>query len=381
MAVVRAVCPHCKRVVSAAGVPPPGAALRCEHCGASFPLQLVPTNSQAAPPTTGNASISHRSRYSLLLMAAAFLVTAAAVGVLFVNRGKPSVATEAKKDPTAADKNNDTDRAHATVKTDVASTPKKEPNPSPSVTSDATAAAARDVPNSKRTVETNPRPSPETVVAPPANWSAATAVLRVHPNEGDKQPKTVAMATAIGSRRFVTRALPILATGVKDPVKDMTRLVLVGSFGERRVVRVIYHPSLPMAKLAEGGLAPEDYLSVMLHDAALLVVEEPTPSLEPSILDDADAPPTGSASVATYLEDGAAISFELKPATVDAPRRPSIPLPEIRCDAVPAMEGAGVFVKGRLAGILLVNLDATSRPAAPHNVLTAARLRELLARP
>jgi len=110
---------------------------------------------------------------------------------------------------------------------------------------------------------------PEPKERPPDSWAEAAAIVfAVSGSEGQEQVKPVAMATAVDAKRFVTRALPILSTGVKDPKKDETKLVLAGAFGRRNVVKMTYHPSLPLANLAEGKLGSDDYLTMMLHDAS-----------------------------------------------------------------------------------------------------------------
>jgi hypothetical protein len=175
----------------------------------------------------------------------------------------------------------------------------------------------------------------------------------------------------------------VLATGIKDPQKDEKRLVLVGAFGRRPVTRVIYHPGLPIAKLAEGNLAPEDYLAMMRHDAAMLVVDDLVTALDAAAISDGD-PSVGPASVASFKGDAlpvdGPIEFQLAAATI-GPRRASSPLAELRCAADASMEGAAVFAGGRLVGILLVNLGADGKPTTPHSILPSTRLREMIALP
>src|SRR5262249_8351755 len=136
---------------------------------------------------------------------------------------------------------------------------------------------------------------------PPENWTSAAAVLlAVSSDENRENVKPIAMATAVDSKRFVTRALPVLATGVKNPRKDDVKLILAGSVGKRPVTKGTYHPALPIAKLAEGKLENDDYLEVMLHDAVLLDVDEPVPFLDRSAFLDGDLAVSGDAAATAF---------------------------------------------------------------------------------
>jgi hypothetical protein len=89
-------------------------------------------------------------------------------------------------------------------------------------------------------------------------------------------------------------------------------------------------------------------------------------------------PAAGPATVVAFKNGPS--DLQLADATI-GPHRPSNPLAELRCDAGAGMEGAAVYSSGRLAGILLVNLGPDGKPTAPHALLPATRIRELLAQP
>jgi hypothetical protein len=82
---------------------------------------------------------------------------------------------------------------------------------------------------------------------------------------------------------------------------------------------------------------------------------------------------------ATSVAAGATVKFKLTPDVAKVRReKSSISLSELQGDATAGMEGTAVYVGGRMAGLLLVNLDAAGKPKAPHSILPAGRIRELL---
>ena len=378
MAVVRTICPNCKRMVSPPGVPRPGDAVQCEHCSASFPMQFAAAKSGSTEGSAAAAKsqwVPHFSTYRLL----AVLAVGVAIGVIFLNRRDVGRSLQSADGRRAAMVAPGSPEPRAQPKEHGAADRKTiESTHSSSAEVVSTQGAAASSTTSNDSVKKTSTPTAESAVKPPANWSAAAAVLYVIPSPAEKGPaKPIAIATAVEPKRFATRALPVLATGIKDPQKDEIKLVLEGRFGRRSVQRVIYHPSLPIAKLADGKLAPEDYLAMMRHDAVLLAVDEPVTPLETANDGDGDSA-AGPALVVAFKKD--ASDLQLTEATIGA-RRPANPLAEIRCEATLAMEGAAIFTGGRLVGILLVNLGADNMPRAPHSVLPAARLREMSALP
>src|SRR5262249_19504022 len=126
-------------------------------------------------------------------------------------------------------------------------------------------------------------------------------------------------------------------------------------------------------------------LEMMLHDAALLVVEEPIPFLDRSTLADKAPSADGPAKVAvaigetpSSLQGWSNTAFRLQSARAISKTKTPKSLVEIQCEATPTMEGTAVFIEGRLAGLLLVNFDAEGKPTNHHGLLPVGRLRELL---
>jgi hypothetical protein len=378
MAAVRVICPNCKQTVATSGVPRPGEAVRCDHCGASFPMQFA--RAASTSPAAVEPARSGPSRGSLLAIFAVLAVGGVVAAVVYL-RPFEKPALVAANEPTGARKKEDAPSPSTTQTIPPNDNGKErphDPSTKESSTSEKKAAEANKLPPQTTTTgNAPPKPPTPAPVPPPTTWSGASAVLFLESAAGDGPAKAIAVATAVAPKRFVTRALPVLATGVKDPQKDQTKLTLSGTFGKRPVTRVVYHPSLPIAKLAEGNLAPDDYLAMMRHDAALLIVEEPVMPLDAAALGEGD-PAAGPATVVAFKNGPS--DLQLADATI-GPHRPSNPLAELRCDAGAGMEGAAVYSSGRLAGILLVNLGPDGKPTAPHALLPATRIRELLAQP
>jgi len=334
----------------------------------------------SAPPSAAEPARSGPNRGTLLAIFAVLTLGGIAAAVVYLKPfEKPTLV--AANEPTGARKKEDAPSPptnHATPTKENAKERSHDQSTGESSTAEKKSAeATRPPPQTTTTGNAPPKPPTPATVPPPATWSAAAAVLFLESAAGDGPPKAIAVATAVAPKRFVTRALPVLATGVKDPQKEQTKLILSGTFGKRSVTRVIYHPSLPIAKLAEGNLAPDDYLAMMRHDAALLIVEEPVSPLDAVVLGEGDPAP-GPATVVVFKDNPS--DLQLAEATI-GPHRPSNPLAELRCDASAAMEGAAVYAGGQLAGVLLVNLGPDGKPTAPHALLPAARIREILAQP
>ena len=354
-------------------VPTPVSEPQADSAAAAVPV--IPTASPSAPAAGSAPSASlPTSPVILLLLALAFLVVSLLGTYLIVSAIRPSSTPYV-----------------STVAPSAAPVGPASPVPGapPEGTTDSPNLAPAPRENAAPTEGESQRHAP--VSDPRSNQAAVAMVCVLEKEEGTYIPYLT--AGVVDRRHLVTHAFRLLKVNAERLI-DQGLLHAVTQDRAYEVVAMTYHAKFPAERIRAGQTTEQDFEAMILNDLALLTVGADLPS-SLTIAEDPGLQQVGSTPTSVQL-----LSVRTVPDTAPRTFRPRIePIParllfhslaprgdrafcaieaqfRLHMDGSPVLNSAGA-----LLGLTTLNINDRGLVAGNHQVLSAKRIREIMAQP